>query len=126
MLLLIISFFLNVNSQQAKMAHIHHELLAELIAKRVTNSATTKDEKLTALQTWIHYRMFKPGDEPFQLASHPMGDLKNGIGDCGQQAQVMLHLAAKVGIKGKLIHLEGAGRSHAFCAFEIDLSLIHI
>ena len=101
--------------------YLHRELVYKVIADRVTSRAKSDREKALGLFYYVHTHLFTPeGAE--SVDKHPLNDLIRGIGWCDQQANTLITLARKAGIKGRLIFLRGYAMNsqHSVCDLYID------
>lgn len=99
--------------------YAHRELVYKVIASKVTKGAITDREKALRLMSYVATHLSRPTDI---VDVHPLNDLIRGVGWCDQQANTLITLARKCGIKGHLIFLRGYDMisHHSVCDLHIN------
>ena len=100
--------------------YVHKELVYKVIATKLTRGIKSDKEKALELFDYVHTHLFPIKAEV--IDKHPLNDMIRGIAWCDQQANMVITLARKVHIKGRLIFLRGYDKisHHSICSLYID------
>ncbi|NQT06182.1 MAG: hypothetical protein HQ575_01430 [Candidatus Omnitrophica bacterium] len=101
--------------------YINRELAHKVIAEKVTQGAKSDEEKAIRLFDYLCTHIFKVSNV-YAVNEFPLNDILRGSAYCDQQANTLLWLARKAGIKGRLIFLRGYDEAshHSVCDLYID------
>lgn len=94
--------------------YAHKQLVYRVIAKKVTEGERklSQTEQAERLFFFVQTHLFSPAGEGAP-DKHSLDNLIRGHAACDQEANAFMHLAGKLGIKGRLLFLGGA--DHSVC-----------
>lgn len=101
---------------------MHRELVYKVIVDKLIEGASTDKERALRLMKYTNQHLFS-NPAGFEIVDkHPLNDLVRGLGECDQLANVLITLARKTHIRGRLIFLRGNKESsqHSVCDLYID------
>lgn len=101
--------------------YINRELAHKVITEKITKDLKTDEEKAIRLFNYVCTHIFKVTGV-YAVNEFPLNDIVRGTAYCDQQANSLLWLARKAGIKGRLIFLRGydSVSHHSVCDLYID------